>query len=88
MARESSAWRKVVLSIGYSAVGLVLFAMAFALIEGAMLVPNVQRRGQPKPWAVMPVDSPLSQAIGAVVLGIAGSYLIWLAVKEAKGRRK
>jgi hypothetical protein len=88
MARELSAWRKAVLSIGYSAAGVVLFAMAFALVEGTMLVPNVQRRGQPKPWVAMPVESPFGQAIGAVVLGIAGGYLIWLAVKEVKGRRQ
>jgi hypothetical protein len=88
MARGLSVLRKVVLSVGYSAAGLVLLTMAFALVEGTMLVPNGQRRGQPKPWVAMPVESPFGRAIGAVVLGIAGGYLIWLAVKEVRGRRR
>jgi len=85
MARdELSAWRKVVVSIGYTLAGLVLFAIAFGLAQGVVLAPDVQRYGRPKPWTITPVDAPLAQAIGALSLAIGGTYLLWLAVKTLK----
>ena len=89
MARdELSAWRRVVLSIGYTVASLVLFAIAFGLVQGVVLAPNVQRYGQPKPWTITPLDAPLTQAIGALSVAIGGIYLLCLAVKTLKGSRK
>jgi hypothetical protein len=86
MARELTA-RRWVLFVGFSIFGLMSLAMAVAMLFGVTFTPTGRRFGPPRPWSVVPIESPVGQTIGTIVFTIAGVVLLWQGVKALRGRR-
>jgi hypothetical protein len=87
MARELTAWRRWVLFVGFSIFGLMSLAMSVAMLFGVTFTPIGRRFGAPRPWSVVPIESPVGQTIGTIVFTIAGVVLLWQGVKALRGRR-
>jgi hypothetical protein len=87
MARELTAWRRRVLFVGFSIFGLMSLAMGIAMLFGVTFTMTGQRFGPPRPWSVVPTESPVGQIIGAIVFTIGGVVLLWRGVKALLGRR-
>ena len=75
------------LFLGCVLAGLASLALAGATLSGVNLVMTGASRRAPRPWIVVPIESPLAQALSAAFFLSVGIALIWIAMKQIRSDR-
>jgi hypothetical protein len=92
MARYSPGWRNVVVSIGFSAFGVLLLVLTVTAVVYGTGFWALKVWPLPRPWVEVSAESLITRVITAVCLGTASGGFFWLGYKaltyKADGHRQ
>jgi hypothetical protein len=87
MRREPIGWRRWVVSIGFSVLGLMALAMAGSIFFGGVIVAPQRRSLALRPWAAIRIESPVIQVILGACLAVVAVLLFRLGYKALREGR-